>query len=91
MDKKELTKLRKEIVLNSLFTDDYENSFGIDKRLVQTFFDGYMEELNYLLEEKLGKENVENLGFGKYYDELFKLDTIDNLYNYYCSCEDIGF
>ena len=91
MKEKELWELRQEIVLNSLFTSDYQNSFGINEEVVQNFFDSYMKELGYLLEEKVGKEEIKKMSDNKYYDELFKLDNKENLYNYYCSCEEIGF
>ena len=91
MEKKDLWKLRQEIVLNSLYTNDYVNSFGINEQTVQDFFDSYIEELNWLLEEKVGVEEIEKMNSDKYYSELFKLDNEDNLYNYYYSCEDVGF
>jgi len=91
MEKKDLWKLRQEIVLNSLYTNDYENSFGIEPLIIQSFFDSYMEELSYLLQEQVGDEKIEKLNSDKYYEQLFKLDNEDNLYNYYCSYEDIGF
>ena len=88
--KSKLKKLRSEIVLNSLYTNDYENSYGIDARVVQDFFDCYMEYLNELLEEKEDVDKlVEN---GKYYNKIFELDNIENLENFYWSCEiDLGF
>ena len=78
LTKENLWKLRKEIVLNSLYLSDYENSFGIDKEDLFYFFEGYLEDLGYLMEE-----NIEN-----YFDEMFfgylgEYDTEDNLYNYY--------
>lgn len=91
MNEAKLFKLRKEIILGSIFTNDYQNSFGIDEERLQVFFDSYMEELGYILEEKLGKEEIEKMSCDKYYTELFKLDNKENLYNYYCSCEDLGF
>ena len=47
-NKQDLEQLRKEIVLNSLYISDYNNSFNIDPHSVCDFFDGfisYMEEL----------------------------------------------
>ena len=52
MSKRNLWALRTEITLGSLYTSDYENSFQILPRMVQDFFDGYIE---YLWE--LAKEN----------------------------------
>ena len=78
LTKENLWKLRKEIVLNSLYLSDYENSFGVDEEDLFYFFEGYLEDLGYLMEE-----NIEN-----YFDEMFfgylgEYDTEDNLYNYY--------
>jgi hypothetical protein len=47
----QLWKLRKDIILNSLFTRDYTNRYGIDPSVVQGFFDGYVEYLYELAEE----------------------------------------
>lgn len=91
MDKESLWKLRKEIVLNSLYLHDYENSFNIDENIVCSFFDGYMEELNCIMEEKYTTEEIRSLSFDEYYNKLFELDNQENLYNYYLCCEDIGF
>lgn len=79
MTKQELQKLRNEITLNSLYTRDYENSFNIDTRQVQDFFDGWLEYC-YLENE----EYLSTLGHTQYYDELFKIaNNIDLLYDYY--------
>lgn len=91
MKKEDLAKLRKEIVLNSLYTEDYENSFEIEPKKVQDFMDGYMEELNEILFDKKGKDFVNSLSSNEYYNEIFALDNIDNLYNYYESIENVDF
>lgn len=44
----DVLKLRRQIVLNSLYISDYENHFDFDAYEVCDFFDGYME---YLAEE----------------------------------------
>ena len=48
MTKQELQQLRNEITLNSIYTSDYNNSFNIDPRQVQDFFDGYLENCEYI-------------------------------------------
>ena len=56
--RKDLKKLRSEIVLNSLFFTDYINSFCIDYHDVAAFFDGYYDfiwELAYEDAEEQGK------------------------------------
>lgn len=52
-----IKRLRKEIILNSLFVGDYENTFGFDAHKVCDFFDGYVEFLEEIEED----ENDENL------------------------------
>jgi len=79
MTKQELQKLRNEIVLNSLYTSDYDNSFNIDPRQVQDFFDGWLEHCYLDNEEYLSEFD----GY-QYFDELFKIaNNIDLLYDYY--------
>ena len=55
-----LWDLRNEIVLNSLYVDDYENSFFLTPKSVCDFFDSYVE---YLEEECDGIDNdsIDNL------------------------------
>lgn len=75
MTKQELQKLRNEITLNSLYTRDYENSFNIDTRQVQDFFDGWLEYCD---------DDIEYTNDTDYYNQLFdKANNIDNLYDYY--------
>lgn len=75
MTRQELEKLRNEITLNSLYTDDYINSFNIDARQVQDFFDGWLDYCS---------EGVEYTNDTDYYDQLFdKANNIDNLVDYY--------
>lgn len=38
-----LEQLREEIVLGSYYVEDYENSFGIDPKVVNSFFEGLLE------------------------------------------------
>lgn len=79
MTKQELKQLRNEIILNSLYTSDYENSFDINPRQVQDFFDGWLEYC-YLENEDYLSEFDDN----QYFDELFKIaNNIDNLVDYY--------
>ena len=82
MSKRNLWALRTEITLGSLYTSDYENSFQILPRIVQDFFDGYIEYLWELAEEK----NNKNIDF----EDLVKIyDNADNLEGwYYCFDED---
>ena len=75
LTKEQLWKLRQEIVLGSLYTHDYDNSFGIDPSAVCSFFDSFIEDAQ-----------VDD--FGKSIDrEVEEYDNAEDLYNYYCSCE----
>jgi hypothetical protein len=72
MNKTTLWQLRTEIVLNSLFMSDYQNSFGFTTQSVFEFFDGYMS----YLEELMGEDGVSD---SDVFNVLGKYDTIDNL------------
>lgn len=81
--KAQLSKLRKEIVLNSLSLKDYENSLGIDRERVYAFFDSFVEEICALYEEE---HNTEKYWIQDVFDEY---DNIDQLWKYYnCYVED---
>ena len=84
LSKKDLQVLRNEILLNSLFISDYENSFGLDLWEVNAFFDGYLDCLeDLMLENDCSDEN--------YFDNLEKYDTLENLWNYYNELEEVNF
>ena len=79
MSKRNLWALRTEITLGSLYTSDYENSFQILPRMVQDFFDGYIEYLWELAEENNKKADID-------FEDLVEIyDNADNLEGwYYC-------
>ena len=85
LNKSQLWNLRKEIVLNSLYFDDYDNSFGLDKYNLSLFFDGYLE----FLEEEM-KDNIENYDDNMFFEYLRSddYDNEDNLYDWYMIIED---
>lgn len=91
MTKQELQQLRNEITLNSLYTSDYNNSFNIDPRQVQDFFDGYLEYCEYIPNDNgdmLG-DLVGTMSYDDYYDTLFTIaNNIDTLYDYYIYFEE---
>jgi hypothetical protein len=91
LNREQLKQLRKEIVLNSLYISDYENRFELDAKKVQDFFDGYFEELTYITRDEIGEDEYDKLSDNSFYDEIFKRDNLDNLYNYYLSIEDNTF
>ncbi len=86
LTKDELKKLRSEIRLNSLYTKDYENSFGIDPKDVQMFFDGYLDDLEeiYIIDNKIEPEDAD-------IRDVITTDTIKKLYDYYTSFDNLPF
>lgn len=64
--KNELEQLRQDIVLNSIFTDDYKNRFDISPEFIQDFFDGYIDWLNEGETPEEREDNIDNLE-GWYY------------------------
>lgn len=79
----DLWALRKEIVLNSLFIADYQNSFGIKANSVCEFFDSFMSYAQ-------GEERED--GFeGESIEEFFeRYDNADLLWDWYCCYEDFS-
>lgn len=80
LTKNQLKQLRKEIVLNSLFLNDYNNSLFIKEKTACAFFDSYIEYLYEIAHENNFKSNDIT-------DVLNKYDNIENLYNYYLCYE----
>lgn len=79
MTKDMLWQLRMEIRLCSLFYADYRNSFGIDRRAVCDFFDGYADFLEDLMREEISDYNDED-----YFDHLPQYDNAENFWDWYC-------
>lgn len=77
LTKAELQQLRNQIVLNSLYINDYENDMGFDPKDVCSFFEGYVDYLS----EGISDRGIKNPN--DYIDALLAHDTIDNLYNWY--------
>ena len=89
MTKQELQQLRNEITLNSLYTSDYNNSFNIDERQVQDFFDSYLENCETIPNDNGDMLCDMDLSYDDYYDTLFTIaNNIDNLYDYYISFDE---
>ena len=87
--REDLQKLRKEIVLNSLFLVDYRNSFGISRESVAAFFDGYYDfiwELAYEKAEEEGK-GTSHLTHNYVVENFDNTDTLEEWY--YCH-DDFG-
>lgn len=81
LTKKEIKTLRNEIVLNSLYTNDYKNSLHIKSKTAMMFFDSYMEYLYEIAHD-------DNFNSDDVIDVINKYDTLDNLYNYYLCYDD---
>jgi len=79
---KDLPKLRSEIILNSLYVSDYENSFGFTARSVCDFFDGFMSFLEVIASEDMECPTIE---------QIFALDTTENLIDWYYCHEEFPF
>ena len=76
-DSETLWNLRNEIVLGSIFVNDYENSLGIDASDVCNFFDSYMEYLSCIhYDENNGTDDT-------FWGYVAEHDNIVNLYNFF--------
>lgn len=82
LTKNELQKLREQITLNSLYIADYRNDMGIEEHQCCDFFDGFMDYITELMHE-----DHPNVKDKDYYDFIWKYDTIENLWNWYCCFE----
>ena len=82
--KKDLTSLRNEIVLNSCYTSDYNNSFGISADSVAAFFDGYYDFIWELAEEKYGKKGL------THEIDVAEFDNADTLEEWFDCHDDFG-
>lgn len=75
LTKEQLWKLRQEIVLGSLYINDYKNSFGIDPQAVRNFFDSFIEDAQQDDEGNYNNRKTE------------EFDNAEELYKYYMTCE----
>ena len=80
LTKKELKQLRNDIILSSVFVNDYNNTLFIKAKTASAFFDSYIDYLCDLASD-------DNFN-GDIVDIMNKYDNIDNLYNYYLCYED---
>jgi hypothetical protein len=79
----ELWSLRKEIVLNSLFIADYDNSYGFDAAHISYFFDGYVDYICELADED--ENNTLSIS------EIIKhYDNENNLYAWFHCYDDLS-
>lgn len=88
--REDLARLRREVVLNSLYEHDYDNSFGISSHSASLFFDSYLDDIIDLAHEDGYLWDYAEPG-SKYYKEgyhtwsefLERYDTLDNLENWW--------
>lgn len=83
LNKEELWKLRKEIVLKSIYYADYVNSFGFNSKDVCYFFDGYIDYIDELAEEEEGTLLDMDTLFEKY-------DNKENLWCWFNCFDDLS-
>lgn len=83
LTKNKLWALRQEIVLNSLFMSDYQNSVGYTPQSVWAFFDGYMDYLDELATEEHGSDCS--------LEQVFRFDNAENLEAWYGCFESCPF
>jgi len=72
-----IKKLRKEICLNSLFLEDYNNSLGIDPHEAMSYFDQYF---SFLLDQvELSRGRHKKLSDTEKINRALQADTWENL------------
>lgn len=83
LTKEELWKLRKEVVVNSLYYSDYHNSFGFNEHSMCNFFDSW---LSYMQEEM--KEDGHSDAGDKFFDYFDEYDNADFLWEWFMCYDD---
>lgn len=79
-NKDKLWELRNEIILGSIYYDDYENSFDIPVEVCCDFFDGFID-LCFLVESEDGNYDAKlEYIYNKY-------DNDESLWDYFCAIE----
>lgn len=86
LTREQFEQLRGEIVLNSLFLADYENSLGISALRVYDFFDGWLDDEMYYWKEKHPRASAKKCD--QYFNSLLDKNDINAMYDYYLSFEE---
>ena len=81
---KQLKQLRNEIVLNSLYLSDYQNSLGVNPRNVYNFFEGYLDMK--MCEYCEAHEHATPKQKDKYFEKLLNKNDYADMFNYYLDC-----
>lgn len=82
---KQFEQLRGEIVLNSIFINDYSNSLGINPHKVCDFFDSYLDMKTSNYEED--NPHATNKQKDRYFDKVLHENDIQDMYDYYLHIE----
>lgn len=95
--REDLAQLRSEVVLNSLYESDYQNSFGISQHSASLFFDSYLEDISdraredgYLWDYAEPGSTYYQEGYHTWSEFLEKYDTLDNLVSWWGCYEDFS-
>lgn len=95
--REDLAQLRSEVVLNSLYESDYQNSFGISQHSASLFFDSYLDDIcdraredGYLWDYAEPGSTYYQEGYHTWAEFLKKYDTIDNLESWWYCYEDFS-
>lgn len=83
LTEEELWKLRKEIVLNSLYLSDYTNSYYFNTNDLSIFFDGYIDYLYELADE-------DDFSYDDLDELLREYDNDTNLYSWFNCYDDLS-
>ena len=83
--KEDLWALRNEVVVNSPYLSDYQNSFGLDTHSVYDFFDSWLSYMQSEMEED-GHKDAGDKFFG-YFDQY---DNADFLWSWFMCYEDFS-
>ena len=78
LTQEQLWRLRRQIVLGSLYYSDYENSFGIDRYLVCDFFDSFLSFVSEQMQEDIPVYDDRH-----FFDHLPSYDNEENLWEWY--------
>lgn len=73
--KEDLWALRNQIVVNSNYYSDYQNTFGIACKSVCDFFDGWLDFITEIMIEDGHKDARDN--FFDYFDKYDNPDTLE--------------
>lgn len=78
LTQEQLWRLRRQIVLGSLYYSDYVNTFGIDCHPVCDFFDSFLSFV-----EELMKEEIPDFDDATFFDHLPAYDNAERLWDWY--------